>query len=93
MVALGCNVSILSDEDTCRLALWCFAIYKAHNYLRHNHISSSIAEDMIGLLNGFLREGVEGSEDGMHLLEYGWRHDFRFAGEVLSDDSSGWEFD
>ena len=76
VIVLGSSGDSLREEDTCRLAYRSFTLYKTCNYMRNNAVSKMDATGIISLMRGFLREGVGECEDGLKLLEQGWRHDF-----------------
>ena len=93
LIVLGCNTACYREEDTCRLALWCYTLYKTYNYLRHHRREGGGGEGVLELMNGFLREGVGDSRVGRGLVEFGWDSNYRICNlaEESSDEDGSWD--
>ena len=86
LTALGANGASLGQEDICRLALWCFVLYKAHNHIRTRSGGSLSSDEIKHLFDHFLVGAIAGHPDACRLIEHGWRQDFRFQEcEELTD--------
>ena len=90
LIVLGCNTSLRSQEDICRLALWNYVVYKAYNFLRRSNRDVT-CQDIQNLWKGYLRE-VGSTGCAKEIIECGWDRKFRFAGQASStpDDDDDW---
>ena len=58
LTALGLHRGRKSETDITKLALWCYALYRAHNLLRHHPLGAD--EDPLDILKQFAKEGASG---------------------------------
>ena len=94
LIVLGVDSGTQSVENICRFALWSFVMYKAFNHLRCRSSGASLAEDeVLGLMNQYLKDGVGGHAGACNFLENCWRRDFRISDIDADTDISDWSLD
>ena len=72
LITLGANTCSQSEEDTIRLALWVFALYKSFNHLRHRKGPTLSADELDSLMLTFLQDGVTGKDASAQFLSNCW---------------------
>ena len=57
LVALGANSGVQSEDHVCRLAMWCYVLYKTFNELRVRIDNGLGIQDILHMMEQFLRDG------------------------------------
>ena len=78
LITLGANSGQQRDEDYCRLALWSFVLYKSFNKLRTRTGNRLNVDEVQGLMNVYLQDGVSGHREACRFLDNCWDQKFRF---------------
>ena len=80
LIALGAHHCGLKIEDTLRLALWGYTLYRSFNLLRSNNRQHSGEVNLGGIFEGYLREAVSGHPRGSAFITHCWNARYRFEG-------------
>ena len=60
LVALGANSGAQSEDHVCRLAMWCYVLYKTFNKLRVRIDNDFGIQDILHMMEQFLRDAGGG---------------------------------
>ena len=74
LIVLGVNSGKQSDDTCCRLALWSYVMYKSYNHLRLRSGCDLGADEVLGLMSQYLKDGLGGHEGANKIIRDSWLH-------------------